>query len=130
MLLLPPALLLLVNGVRLAETIAVSRTATVAACQAAADASVELRFYSRTGNQRLYPRTAQNVAARQFASALADLHRRGIVERAYITVTIHGTTLSCNSRVLYNAWILQDALRRWGVWLTFQPASQIYIGKR
>ena len=129
LLLLPLALVLLVNGVRLAETIAVGRTITTAACQAAADASLERRLYEHTAQERLDPHNARYVATAQFTKVITPLYRKGIVGRVRFTLRVQGQAVICSVRILYRPWLLQG-ISEPNYWLTVESVvSQIQVNQ-
>lgn len=125
MLLLPPMLVLLVNAVRLMETIAVTRTATTAACQAAADASLEKRLFAHTGMKRLDPHNARYVATAQFTKAITPLRRKGVVGRASFTLKVQGQAVICSVHIPYKPWLLGISER--DHWLSVKSVSQIRV---
>ncbi len=129
MLAIPPMILVMANGVRLMRAVYAVRSATYTACQAAAEAAVNARYYRKTGKTRLEPRTARIAADIWYQDALADLQRSGVVSDAHVGVTVRGVTVSCYGSAIYHTWGVPPTTSLEVVPLHYTAETQARIGR-
>lgn len=125
MMAVPPMLWVLVNSVRLARAAVHTRTATSAACEAAADAAVDLAHYRQTGEVVLRADVAQSVASTYWRRAVAaERSTQGVS----MTTTVQGSSLLCQSVAVYLFWGRWAS--QWPLWLGYTAISQPRLDTR